>query len=193
MVHTPSFGTWYHYLSLERHMAPKFSSSEIGSCEQISSSSWHLTTNINVYFFSLRAIMDVLVTRSILEELRLPFTSSISWQPFSDADVGICETTQGNDFDLQRTTQSPLALICRVTINLPWCYPGKSYDDLKHYFCLLQSVWRYWNDLKALRSVICQWIASIFLRSSGTRQILFGAGTPRHYTHQGLPYLFLTV
>ena len=45
-----------------------------------------------------------------LEELRLPFTSSMSWhlQPFSNADVDIPETTQGNNFDLQPTTQHVL-------------------------------------------------------------------------------------
>ena len=111
--------------SLERHMAPKFSSSEISSCEQIRchpSLSWHFATNMNPYLApSALSWLDPHIGRASIAFYLFNVMAS-SKTTISNADVGICETTQGNDFDLQQTTQHVLfrSQAHYSSMMLPW-------------------------------------------------------------------------
>ena len=128
----PFFGTWYHYLSRERHMAPKFSSSEIGFCEQIyrhSSSSWHLTTNMNTYFSPsllswTSSSLDPHIGRASTAFYLLNVMTAIfqCWRRYPwDHPSERFRPSENHPTNIFFSFPLPssLALICRVAINLP--------------------------------------------------------------------------
>ena len=119
----------------------------------------------------------------------MPLTSSMSWhprkQPFSNAVVGIHATTQGNNFDLQRTNptysfllQSSLTSICPVAII--------QLRRFKTQFLTVAECLKVLKRSPSLKDCHLDRVYSpeIFPSPDATRQTLLGAGTTRHYTHQ---------